>query len=240
MEAVVSSNTTVAISTVPSTNTLSTSSSSSSCSTTTNCLTILQVPAQTDSQYSLLSSNQCSWCAVEFAIRRIEIITAWFSNKQDEVLRLYNESLAVASNLRKEAVAPTNPKTFLYGENIDSANLLNHYKDKINITEQYTILLHEDPDFLDILHPDLRSEFYGRKYSTSLTINQLLSRMKKNDYLLLSRHGQSLCILRTENDMYLILDSHLHDAKLATKEMAMKHSLMDNGGHTHVTLLTGT
>jgi hypothetical protein len=152
----------------------------------------------------------------------------------EEFNRIYNECLLLASQLRKEK------GTFLYGENIDSPNLLEHYKGRITIAHQYTIKLHTDPTFPDVLHPDLRSEFYTRTYVDYASLDGvILKQMPFNSYLLVSRHGQSLCVVRIHSGIYLILDSHLHTCWLASAEDAYKHIMMDNGGHTHLTILFG-
>ena len=191
----------------------------------------LSVPAQTDAEYSAISSNQCSWCAVEFGLRRRDLIHAWTTRQTDEFLRIYKECLEVASQKRKDL------GTFLYGENIDSKNLLEHYGSQLDIAHKNTIRMHEDSEFINILHPDLASEFYTRSYADYVSLDEIVNRMPNNSFLLVSRHGQSLCVLRVHTNMFLILDSHLHIATLSTKNDTMTHIRMDNGGHTHLTLL---
>lgn len=198
-----------------------------------NKMNFQSVPAQTDTEYSSVSSNQCSWCAAEFALKRTAIIQAWMSKNTQEFLHLYNSCMKTASQKRKDL------GTFLYGENIDSENLLNHYGKQLDIVHKYTLKLHTDTTFPEILHPDLRAEFYTRDYVDYISLESILHDMPFKSYLLVSRHGQSLCVIRVHSNSYLILDSHLHIASMATKEETMKHILMDNGGHTHVTLLFG-
>ncbi len=193
----------------------------------------ISVPAQTDLQYSQVSSNQCSWCAVEFALHRHKLLELFHQEDKTEFLRLYNKCMAEASQKRKDL------GTFLYGENIDSQNLLDHYGAQLQILHKNTLRKNEDPEFVSILHSDLRSEFYERSYAENVTLEGILSRMPYHSYLLVSRHGQSLCIIRAFSSHYLILDSHLHTARLAPKDEAAAHILMDNGGHTHLTLLFG-
>jgi hypothetical protein len=191
----------------------------------------LSVLAQTDAEYSTVSSNQCSWCAVEFGLRRQDLIKAWTSRQPETFLNIYKECLAVASQKRKTF------GTFLYGENIDSKNLLDHYASNITIAHTNTIRMHEDSEFLNILHPDLASEFYTRSYTDHVPLDEIVNRMPFNSFLLVSRHGQSLCVIRVHTNMFLILDSHLHIATMSSKEDTMTHIKMDNGGHTHLTLL---
>ena len=193
----------------------------------------ISVPAQTDPEYSAISSNQCSWCAVEFALARRKLLETFQQSDKTEFLAVYTQCMMEGSQKRKEL------GTFLYGENIDSQNLLDHYTDKLNILHKNTLRMNEDPEFVSILHPDLASEFYTRKYAENASLDTILSRMPYVSYLLLSRHGQSLCVIRAFSTHYLILDSHLHTARLATKEDTASHILMDNGGHTHLTLLFG-
>ena len=193
----------------------------------------ISVPAQTDSQYSAISSNQCSWCAVEFALKRRELIDSFQRTDKTEFHFHYNDCLLRASQKRKDL------GTFLYGENIDSHNLLEHYGSQLQFAHKNTLRMNEDPEFVSILHPDLASEFYKRTYAENASLDTILTRMPYFSYLLLSRHGQSLCVLRVFANHYLLLDSHLHTARLATKEDTASHILMDNGGHTHLTLLFG-
>ena len=196
-------------------------------------MTTILVPAQTDPQYSAISSNQCSWCAVEFALHSKQLASTFLDKDSSAFLTLYNQCMLEASQKRKEL------GTFLYGENIDSANLLHYYKPYLEILHKNSIKLNDDPTFVDILHKDLKSEFYERMYADHLTIDSILERMPYHSFLLVSRHGQSLCVIRMMSYSFLILDSHLHIAQHLNKEDTKKHILMDNGGHTLVTLLFG-
>ena len=196
-------------------------------------MTLQPVPAQTDSEYSAISSNQCSWCAAEFALKRRDLIKTWMSKEYKGFLELYTTCMEIGSRKRKEL------GRFLYGENIDSVNLLNHYEKELTIVHKYTVQLHTDPEFPTILHPDLKSEFYTRTYVDYTPLTTILKQMPFSSYLLVSRHGQSLCVIRAHSDSYLILDSHLHQARMTSEKETTNHILMDNGGHTHVTLLFG-
>jgi hypothetical protein len=192
----------------------------------------IAVPAQTDAEYAAVSSNQCSWCAVEFALKRHSLVQAWLRRDAQAFLAMYKDCLAIASKKRKDL------GQYLYGENIDSGNLLTHYN--LNLVNKNTILLNtENGEFPRLLHPDLAAEFYDRRYMEGVSIEYILNRMPTMSYLLVSRHGQSLVVIHVQNEMYLILDSHLHIAQMMSSAAAAKHILMDEGGYTHVTLLAG-
>jgi hypothetical protein len=196
----------------------------------------ISVPAQTDPAYSAIASNQCSWAAAEFAIHSDELISAVYNNNMTEFQRIYCECLLKASKLREAS-----GQHCLYGENIDTPVLETHYtraqpgERYLNILEHCTVLKNEDPAFVEILHPDLAREFYTRVHSLR-PLESSINSLTGGVCLLASRHGQSLCILSL-GSMYLICDSHLHVARLATKEEMMNHVLMDHGGHLHLTLM---
>jgi hypothetical protein len=191
----------------------------------------IPVPSQTDEAYSAIASNQCSWAAAEFSLRDSELRLS-FKKNPDEFVRIYKECLEKASHLRA-AVGSKN----LYGENIDTPELLDHYKKHSHFTvmDWITIKKNTGEEFLEILHTDLRREFYTREYSER-PIESLMTRIFGAQRALVSRHGQSLAVIPFFG-RYLICDSHLHVAFVATKEDAVKHILMDNGGHLHLTAL---
>lgn len=192
--------------------------------------TTLSVPAQTD--YSDISSNQCSWCAMEFALKAPIFRKLFRESKEDktDILELYTSCLVRGSKLRRDH------GTFLYGENIDSANLLAYYR--YDVLQKRTVCKNLDQDLLKILHPDLRSEFYTRVYD-QVSLNEILNTVVPTISLLVSRHGQSLCII-PHGTKFIVLDSHLHELRVMTKEDTLKHIAMDHGGHLHLTLLYGT
>jgi hypothetical protein len=192
------------------------------------------VPAQTDYNFSKISSNQCSWVAWEFIIKYKELSETIYFPKIITFIDNYRECMKKGSELRFAT------KVNLYGENIDTPSILEYYQDKVKIEETYTIIKNEDKNFLEILHPDLLREFYSR---THLIINEneldnILANIYENTQaLLVSRHGQSLAILPTINNNYIICDSHLHYVQIIDKEKTMKHILMDHNGHLHLTII---
>ena len=191
----------------------------------------ISVPAQTDSEYSSIASNQCSWAAVEFALRASELRHS-FAKNPEEFLKIYKECLENASRLRASAGTK-----HLYGENIDTPELLDHYLGRraFTITDSITIKQNTSSEFLDILHEDLKREFYSREHNTR-TIDVAMAGIFGGQCALVSRHGQSLAVIPFY-DRYLICDSHLHTAFAVKKDEAIKHILMDSGGHLHLTIL---
>jgi hypothetical protein len=194
----------------------------------------IDVPAQTDSQYSDISSNQCSWCAVEFALHASKFRALYRIPDINEIHNLYIACMKEGSELRRKY------GTFLYGENIDSQNLLDYYKKSYDVLQKRSIHKNVDEDFLKILHTDLRSEFYTRKYDDSNTIEDILRGIAISTSLLVSRHGQSLCVVPFGGDYYIVLDSHLHKVQLMTFQETVAHICMDHGGAQNITLLHGT
>ena len=199
-----------------------------------NTLKSIDVPAQTDSQYSDISSNQCSWCAVEFALHASKFRELYRMSDIHEIRNLYTACIQKGSELRRKY------GTFLYGENIDSQNLLTYYKKSYDVLQRRSIHKNMDEDFLKILHPDLYSEFYTRKYDDGNTIEDNLRGIIISTSLLVSRHGQSLCVVPLGGDYYIVLDSHLHKLQLMTFQETITHICMDHGGAQNITLLHGT
>jgi hypothetical protein len=192
----------------------------------------IQVPAQTDKQFSQIASNQCSWAAAEFALHNSKLRSLLREEKIEEFQSIYTSCLEQASRLRAEAGSKN-----LFGENIDTPELLDYYKKKnLTVTSSYTIYKNKDEEFLKILHPDLLREFYTRAYSTEHPVDRILNQIFNSECALVSRHGQSLAVIYYYGK-YLICDSHLHTAMVLTREDAISHILMDHGGHLHLTVL---
>jgi hypothetical protein len=187
------------------------------------------VPAQTDPEYSSTASNQCSWAAAEFLLKGSELRHS-FHKKPEEFVRIYKECLERASQLRAAA-----GKKHLYGENVDTPELLGHYAGKFHITDRITIKMNASGEFLDVLHPDLKREFYTREYNLR-PLSAVLAGVFGPQGALVSRHGQSLAVIPYFG-RFLICDSHLHHAMVVSREAAFKHILMDEGGHRHLTVI---
>jgi hypothetical protein len=194
----------------------------------------LSVPAQTDDAYSAIASNQCSWAAYEFAIKQSDLKRS-FLKDPEEFVSIYKGCLERASRLRASAGSK-----HLYGENIDTPELIKYYEGNtrpfMTITEMITIKKNISDEFLDILHDDLRREFYSRTHGERSSIESAFSGIFGSSCAVVSRHGQSLAVIPFMS-RYLICDSHLHTAFLASKADMMKHVLMDNGGHLHLTIM---
>jgi hypothetical protein len=192
---------------------------------------IISVPAQTDTEYSRIASNQCSWAAAEFIMASSQLRHLLHNNKVEEFVTLYKECLEKASQLRKNA-----GNKHLYGENVDTPELLEHYTAKgLVVTDRRTIKKNTCNDFVEILHPDLRREFYTREYTVG-TPEMILAGVHWTQAALVSRHGQSLAIIHYWG-RYLVCDSHLHQVMVLSKEETIKHLTMDEGGHLHLTAL---
>ena len=196
---------------------------------------IIPVSAQTDSEYSSVSSNQCSWAAAEFALHSQELRRSLIKNDISSFVELYKKCLLRASELRSKTSG------CLYGENIDTPVLEDNYKKNENkdpyleIFEHLSVLKNTDAEFIKILHPDLAREFYTRTY-TEREIGRIVNEVRNTTCLLVSRHGQSLAVIPFYNN-YLICDSHLHEAKVVSQDDMIHHCLMDHGGHLHMTLM---
>ena len=192
-------------------------------------MTSLSVSAQTDPEYSAIASNQCSWAAAEFLLKSSELRHSFHKNPE-EFVRIYKECLERASHLRAAA-----GKTHLYGENVDTPELLAHYEGKFRTTDRITVKRNESAEFLDILHPDLKREFYTREHNLR-PFSAVMSGICGPQCALVSRHGQSLAVIPYYG-RYLICDSHLHHAMVLSMEDTVKHILMDEGGHLHLTVI---
>ena len=185
------------------------------------------VKCQTDNEYSTISSNQCSWCAAEFIKHKRELRNLFISN-ETKFIELYNKCLKDGSEKRKQY------NHRLYGENIDNKTLLSQYDD-ICIIMYLTIIKNIDTSFIKILPDDFKQEFYTKKYII-LNENYFENRISDGASFLASRHGQSFAIIPILQ-RYLVLDSHIHKAKLMTKEELSNYLVNENCGHTHITLI---
>lgn len=188
----------------------------------------LSVPAQTDAEYSSIASNQCSWAAAEFVLASYAL-RHFYKDNQALFLEIYKSCLQRASELRASA-----GKTHLYGENIDTPELVEHYKPLICCSDVNSYKANTSEEFVSILHADLAREFYTRTY-TERDPASVLKEVAGSQCLLVSRHGQSLAVIPYFGK-YLICDSHLHEATIATFEDTLAHIRMDHGGHLHLTM----
>ena len=191
------------------------------------------VPCQTDSDYKS-ASNQCSWCAALFGVKYRELRDA-FINDKNKFIEIYKNCLEEGTNLRKQFGVP------VYGENIDNPTLQKELNLSQNIFLETSFELNEDKseELLSILPPDLKNEFYTRKY---LKIEDF-SFLSSYKFILVSRHGQSFTLI-TIGDSFLVLDSHVHTVGIMNKENVYKYikyqtNKNDIRDYLLVTLLSG-
>lgn len=190
---------------------------------------IFTVPNQSDTEYSNISSNQCSWVAHCFAKNYRKFKEYLMTNNNENFIELYKECLLEGSNDRKKYGKLT------YGENIDNSLVIKNYG--LNIYALYTKTFNDTEEFLKILPDDLRYEFY---MNVQLKTDDIIKHIIGNVFALVSRHGQSFVVIPITSLRYLILDSHIHDVQLLEKEEMVKYVLCDYGGHTHITLVLGS
>jgi hypothetical protein len=209
------------------------------------------VPSQTDYNFLKIASNQCSWIAIEFIINNNELIKSINILNIKKFSKYYRKCMLKGSGLRRKIQKSSNENynidiygdiilNAIYGENIDTPILLENYKNILKIENKYTIIKNENNEFLNILHEDLKKEFYTRKYNIideTILLTIISSLHEKNQGLLVSRHGQSLSIMPVKEEKYIICDSHYHHSQILDKTNTLKHILMDNGGHLHLTIL---
>lgn len=185
------------------------------------------VMCQTDTKFSEISSNQCSWCAVLFA-KNGDKLGEYYRENRDEFNKLYEECLREASELRKKH------NSILYGENIDRSDVL--CKTKRKRIAFYTLIENDNPEFRKILHKDILSEFYTRVHLHIEKISDVL------DYncILVSRHGQAFTIIKLSG-FYLVLDSHVHTIGLMTRDNIQKYirgtSDISSKNYLHLTIV---
>ena len=184
-----------------------------------------EVPCQTDPEYAKISSNQCSWCAAEFATNAKKLIRL-FAEDKNAFKDLYKQCLSQGS-IKRQLNNGTQ-----YGENIDNSGLLGNYQ--MTNFKFKTIILNNDPSFVEVLPNDLKEEFYSRIHVKEDNIDDITG----NIYVMVSRHGQSFTVIPI-GDRYLILDSHIHTLGLIDRVGLEKYIKHDHGGHTHVTLIYG-
>lgn len=189
---------------------------------------MFKVPNQTDPEYSNISSNQCSWIAHSFAKNYKKFKEYLITNNTEKFIELYKKCLLEGSYDRKKYGKLT------YGENIDNKLIIEKYK--LDIYALYTKDYNIDEKFLKILPDDLLNEFYINK---QLETDDIIKHIIGNIFALVSRHGQSFVVIPLTSSKFMILDSHIHEVKLLTKEEMEKYVLCDYGGYTHITLLLG-
>jgi hypothetical protein len=194
--------------------------------------TIINVPAQTDTIYKNISSNQCSWCAWEFAVKAKNLISSFNQKNKTEFLNIYNNCLLEGSNKRKNA-------NKLYGENIDSIEILNNYKNfNLEPCTKYTLKKNnENSEFIDILHSDLKEEFYTRSYLMINNFDNFINEIYQGDGYLVSRHGQSFFFVKMSDNKNLILDSHVHEIGIMSDANLKKYINVDENGYLFITFI---
>lgn len=192
---------------------------------------IITVSAQTDEKYKNISSNQCSWCAWEFAVNAIKLIHFYNSKNKTEFINLYNLCLLNGSNKRVNG-------NKIYGENIDTPELINSYS-SYNLMPlfSYTYKINNNDDFLKILHKDLKEEFYSREHVQINNYDNFINDIHQGTGLLVSRHGQSLFVVKVDTNKNLVLDSHVHEIGYMNDYNLKTYILNNNGGHTHLTII---
>jgi hypothetical protein len=167
------------------------------------------VKSQYDKDNSIVSTNQCSWCAFEFASKADELKMLWIKGDHDNFINLYNDCVKNGSIQRKVNF------TFTCGENIDDEIIKTNYK---SLSEKYTYVTELNSEMkkplLDILPEELAKTFFVRpdikRCAFSDFIKITLNNIVKN-VLIINRFGQSFTIIPLfSRGKYIILDSHTH------------------------------
>jgi len=193
----------------------------------------VSVCCQTDEEFKI-TSNQCSWCAGEFALNYKKFIEFYISNKE-QYCELYRKCVENGTNSRKTFGIKT------YGENIDNEVLLQtlNLKCKIHLSLTYESNTQKSEEYINILPEDLKSEFYSKSY----IFIQNFSIVSSYKFIMISRHGLSLTMIPFFG-RFLVLDPHVHYSGVMTRENAekyIKYQITDSDdSYVKVTLLCGS
>jgi hypothetical protein len=185
----------------------------------------IHVDSQYESSNTSISSNQCSWCAYEFARYAQKFRTLWLSRNYVEFQKQYNACVLEGSKKRKQC------NKYTCGENIDDPDILKEYSNIINVDEGKTILNEDGKTILELLPDELRTVFFLRNDTTTKSMEHLVMRLTMNTMkgvLIVNRFGQSFTIIPLLNGTYLIMDSHCRSSGSATLENVIKYLTINN------------
>src|SRR5258706_15890839 len=116
----------------------------------------VDVECQYDEKNSYISSNQCSWCAYEFANNAKQLCELWKSNEIDSFKKIYNKCVQNGSEQRKKI------NRYKCGENIDDKNIEDEYKNLSFVDLNVIVLNEKQKEVIDLLDNELKNNFFIR------------------------------------------------------------------------------
>ena len=221
------------------------------------------LPLQTDATHRVISSNQCSWAAHEFAFHAPTLRASILASDLSEFRRVYSACLLRASELRRDK---GDAALVSMGENIDSKAVREHY---LGLAGAGGFAL--DSDVLACvtdagamattealasmagpvgriafaqIAPDRKSVqcIPNRDDGLSIFEASLTSLPPSSGYMVVERNGKSLAVLRMGGeDSFLVVDSHCSECAVAPLAAVRDYILME-GDHLppEITWCTGT
>lgn len=151
------------------------------------------------------SENQCSWY-VYSVIKNLKNNNWNIPNNLNELKKLHEESLILASNLRNQ-----NAKVS-WGESIFSKTIQDIFKLPVNSPKIVKIGDCDNNNYLNIktMNDIINYKLSLPKYSFSELIKKIQETKINNSYFLINRHGQSFLIYPFKNE-FIIFDSHVRE-----------------------------
>jgi len=185
----------------------------------------IDVDSQYEKKYAAISSNQCSWCAYEFANNAQEFRKLWLKKDFDKFTELYNKCILNGSNYRKDC------NKYTCGENIDDDNIIKQYNNISIIDKCVTILNESNKDIINILPSELKNVFFIRDDIPQKDLNFLKMRIDTNkfkNFIIVNRFGQSFTIIPLYNSKYIIMDSHCRKCGITNIEGIINYLTINN------------
>lgn len=188
----------------------------------------LTTECQYSPQYVAISSNQCSWCAFEFAKNSKEFAILHLKKDVDGFIKLYNKCLENGSRLR------ANCDSLRCGENINDEQILKEYEKDITIVDSCVDVLNpEQEENLGHIENELKTTFFNSQPnnvhngSIEFMLKRLVSR-RGGSFAIVNRFGQSFTILALHSDKFMITDSHCKKTGVTDLNGLNKYITMNN------------
>ena len=185
----------------------------------------LDVMSQYDGNNIMTASNQCSWCAYEFASNAQELRVLWMTGKTEQFTNLYNNCVLSGSTKRKEY------NKYVCGENIDDPEIIKTYTNILSIDTGKTVLNAEAVVSVDLLPEELRNVFFVRDSITEKSMHHVRERLRMDrirGVFIVNRFGQSFTVIPLCDNTYLITDSHCRKTGNTTMEGLMNYLTFNN------------
>lgn len=177
---------------------------------------INNMPSQFTNPYNINDHSQCSWFTMEVVNNRNTFMELINKNDFDQYKNLVHQCLKEGTRKRLEN------KKYPLGENIDQVIGSENYK--YFVCESSKVSLAKISEFITE-YTELKRD-YEKINEDTLEI-MIVEEIKKNNYIMVNRHGESFTVLSDDNLKYNIIDSHKTIHRNGSIKDVMKYILDD-------------